>query len=300
MNRNGARFGVFRLGFLLWLVAFAGLSEANAQSDGANEEQTVNQEQQAESYVNFRHIEPDPPKIDLNAAGPIRFLTDSSFPPYSYKTADGALTGFNVALADAMCKDLRLRCEFIVKPWEELLPSLEKGEGNAVLSGVRITKESFETLDFTRPFFRPFGKFVVRRGTPLNEPSARALAGKRIGVAAGSTHEAFLKAFFPRSRILPNESAAAIREALRLGQVDALFEDSVKAMFWLTGDQSRRCCRFLGGGFRDRVYLNSVLSIAVKQGNPILRDVLDHGLDRLQTSGQFIRIYRAFFPLDAW
>ncbi len=291
---------MFRFVMVAWLTAFAASAGAKAQDEDTAAPAEQENQAESEAYVDFRHIEPEPPKIDLNAVGPIRFLTDSSFPPYSYKNADGALTGFNVALADAMCKDLRLRCEFIVKPWEELLASLAQGEGNAILSGVRITPASFNTLDFTRPFLRSFGKFVVRSGTALKQPSVRALAGKRIGVAEASSHEAFLKAFFPRSRILPSKDVAAAREALRLGKIDALFEDSVKAMFWIVGQDAQNCCRFLGGGFRDRIYLDVALSIAVKRDNTVLRDVLDHGLDRLQTSGQFIRIYRKFFPLDAW
>ena len=251
-------------------------------------------------HVNFRHIESEPPDIDLNAAGPVRFLIDASFPPFSYKTASGKLTGFNVTLADALCKDLRLNCEFIIKPWDMLQSSLANGQGNAILSGVRITKRSFDALDFTKPFFRPAAKFIVRTGNPLEEPTTRALAGKRIGVAAGSVHEAFLKSYFRRSKILPNKNMAEAREALRQGQLDALFEDSVKAMFWITGSASRGCCRFAGGGFRDRAHLDAALSIAVKRGDTKLRDILDHGLDRLQTSGQLIRIYRNFFPLDAW
>ncbi len=281
---------------ILAVLAFAAVPAIAQEGETA----TADEADLQRSHAQFRHIEPEPPQIDLNKVGTVRFLTDESFPPYSYKTAAGALTGFNVALADAMCRDLRLRCEFVVKPWGQLLKSLAAGEGNAILSGVRITSDSFATLEFTRPFLRPFGKFIVRKRNPIKQAGVKALAGKRVGVVSGSVHEAFIKAYFPRSRILASANIGEAREALRRGKLDALFEDSVQAMFWLTGASSRGCCRFAGAGFRDQVYLDAVLSIAVKRGNGRLRQVLDHGLDRMQTSGQLIRIYRSFFPMDAW
>ena len=274
--------------------AFAQTSDAQTVATQSGDAGT------SSSHIDFRHIEPEPPKVDLNAVGSVKFLTDASFPPYSYKTAAGQLTGFNVTLADALCRDLRLRCEFIVKPWPELRTALERGEGNAILSGVRITPQAFKTLDFTRPFLFSFAKFVVRTENPMQEPSPRALAGKRIGAVAGSVHEAFLKAHFSRSKIIAAADLTELHEALRTGKLDAIFQDSVQAMFWITGETSRQCCRFAGGGYRDRIRLNDALSIAVARDARVLRDALDHGLDRLQSSGQFIRIYRRFFPLDAW
>lgn len=46
---------------------------------------------------------------------------------------------------------------------------------------------------------------------------------------------------------------------------------------------------------RARLFLRQI-SIAVRRGNRRLLDALDYGLDRLQTSGEFARIYRKFFP----
>ncbi len=248
----------------------------------------------------FRHVEPEPPTVDLNSIKLVRFLTDKSFPPFSYTDANGSLTGLNVAIADAICNDLRIRCEFVVKPWNELKSALESDKGDAILSGVRMNEESFETLDFTRPYFRSLGRFVVRAENPLKKPEQQALAGRRVGVLARSTHSAFLRKHFRRSKILPFEKSSEAQEALRTGSIDAVFGDAVQLMFWLHSDRSKRCCRMVEGAFQDRSYLDAPLAIAVKRGNHQLRDVLDHGLDRLQTSGQFTRIYRNFFPQSVW
>ena len=49
----------------------------------------------------------------------------------------------------------------------------------------------------TRPYFRWPGRFVARTDRGLPAPSAAALAGRSVGVVAGSAHAAYRAAFFP-------------------------------------------------------------------------------------------------------
>ena len=287
--------------FIAGMILAASGHPAAAQSSQADEPAQAEARELEGIYVpRFRHVEINPPKLDLNAIRQVRFLTENTFPPFSYTNANGSLTGLNVAIADAICSDLRIRCEFIIKPWAELQKALEKGEGDAILSGVRMTEAGFDAMDFTRPFFRSAGRFAVRVENPMKVAGQKVLAGRRVGVHQGSAHEAFLKHHFKRSKIVPFEKHADAREALRTGAVDALFGDGVRLMFWVHSDTSKSCCRITDGAYRDKVYLDVPLAIAVKRGNHVLREILDHGLDRLQTSGQFTRIYRTFFPESVW
>jgi polar amino acid transport system substrate-binding protein len=75
-----------------------------------------------------------------------------------------------------------------------------------------------------------------------------------------------------------------------------VFGDAYRLIFWIHGQSARRCCRLLPGAFVEPGYFSAGISIAVRRGNRRLLDVLDYGLDRLQTTGEFARIYRKFFP----
>ena len=140
---------------------------------------------------------------------------------------------------------------------------------------------------------------LAERGLTLDEVQ-EALAGKRVGVMAGTAHEAFLETYFSGSDIRPFDDATAAREALRIGDLDALFDDAVRHMFWLASPASRDCCGFAGGAYLDPRYFSRPLAIAVKRGDDELRQVLDYGLDRVQISGDFARAYSLFFPMTPW
>lgn len=257
-------------------------------------------EERTFAVPNFRHVDPTAPAPDLRQIKAIRFLTDDDFPPFSYAGSGGELAGFNIDLVQAMCTELRLECQFVPTPWEELIPALGRGDGDAILAGIRISEETLEVLDFSRPYYRSLARFAVRAGTALTDADLRSLAGKRVGVMAGTAHEAFLKTYFGRSNIRPFTDATAAREALRTGRIDALFDDAARQMFWLAGRDSRDCCEFAAGAFLDVGYFSRPMAIAVKRGDDRLREVLDHGLDRLQTSGAFANAFRRYFPMSPW
>jgi polar amino acid transport system substrate-binding protein len=244
----------------------------------------------------FRHVDPTRIEPSVRDIALVRFVADDSFPPFSYRDGDGALTGLNVSVADAICRELKLKCEFLVKPWDEAVESVAKGEADAVLSGLKMTPATLERFDFTAPYMRNVGRFAVRNQNQIASPDVKGLAGKRIGVIAGSAHEAWIKAHFPRSLVKPYRAEPEAGEALRTGAVDALFGDAYRLIFWVHGQSSRQCCRLLPGAFVEPGYFSAGISIAVRRGNRRLLDALDYGLDRLQTSGEFSRIYRKFFP----
>lgn len=244
----------------------------------------------------FRHIDPTRSEPSVRDIALVRFVADNSFPPFSYRDGDGALTGLNVAVADAICRELKLKCEFVVKPWEEAVAAVEKGEADAMLSGLKISPAALERFDFTAPFLRTVGRFAVRIQNQMPSSDVKSLAGKRIGVIAGSAHEAWVKAYYPRSLLKSYQTEEQAGEGLRTGAVDALFGDAYRLIFWIHGQGARHCCRLLPGAFVEPGYFSGGISIAVRRGNRRLLDALDYGLDRLQTSGEFARIYRKFFP----
>jgi polar amino acid transport system substrate-binding protein len=248
----------------------------------------------------FRHVDPLAPAPDTKRLGPVRFLADADFPPFSYQDQQGTLTGFNVELAQAICAELRLACEFIVRPWEDIEAALLRREGDAILSGVRVSRDALQRLDFTRPHLRTLGRFAVAAKNEALATDPRSLAGKRIGVVAGTTHEAFLKEHFARSSIQPYDSDAAAREALKAGAIDALFGDGFQLIFWLASGGSENCCRLAKGAYAQPDIVSTPIAIALRRDDFELRYALDYGLDRLQTDGTFAALYRRFFPMSVW
>ncbi len=244
----------------------------------------------------FRHIDSGAVAPLEMPVGPIKFLTDIEFPPFSFQTAEGAMTGISVDLAVAACAELKITCQFIPKPFAELLPALKNHEGDAVIGGVRLSSDVLKLATSTRPYFFSSARFITRTGMPFSQPDVKELAGRRLGYVKGTSHAAFLEKYYERAALTPFNDENALLESLRTAAIDAAFTDSMHASFWIKGSSARGCCVMLGDSFVDRASFSKSMSVLVSLDQPNLREALDYALDRLEEKNISAKIFARYLP----
>ncbi|ACK51933.1 extracellular solute-binding protein family 3 [Methylocella silvestris BL2] len=237
-----------------------------------------------------------PTKPDLGNLHSLRFLTDSDYPPFHFEMPDGALAGFDIDLARAICETLKLSCTIQARRFDTLVDALKADEGDAIIASLRIDAKARETLDFTVPYAKNPARFVRLRQTQLGEASPETLRGKFIGVVAKTAHEAYLDAYFKGSTRKTFDSQTALTDALKNGDVDVIFGDGAALSVWLQGP-ARDCCAFSGGSFLESHFFGDGVGIALKKDNPALRQALDYALADLWARGVYTDLYLKYFPL---
>lgn len=237
-----------------------------------------------------------PARPDLASLRSLRFLTDDEYPPFHFALPDGALAGFDVDLARAICEDLKLTCTIQARRFDTLIDSLNAGEGDAVIASIRIDAAARTKLDFTAPYMKFPARFVAAKAGALREASPETLRGRTIGVVARTAHQAFLAAFFSGSTMKPYANQNALTAALQNGEVDAAFGDGAGLSFWLAGAGSA-CCVFVGGPYLDSRFFGDGVGIAVRKDDSTLRRALDFALADLAARGVYTELYLKYFPL---
>lgn len=226
----------------------------------------------------------------------IRFLTTNDFPPFNYLDEDNVLTGFHVDLARAICLELNTQCDVVARPWEELMTALGRRQGDAIIAGHMVSARAMAQVDFTERYFFTPGRFVGRRAGPQLDVTPSGLSSKRIAVAKGTTHEAYLQAFFPDSAIVSFETQELARDALMGGKTDLLFDDGISLVLWINGEASKACCDLKGGPYLEPKYFGDGIAIAVSKSDPQLRADLNSALRKLRASGRFEELVLRYFP----
>ncbi|WP_321499068.1 transporter substrate-binding domain-containing protein [Breoghania sp.] len=250
------------------------------------------------------------------SARTIRFLASDDFPPFAFRDPAGRLTGFNVDLARAICEELDAVCTLRIKPFDELVPALASGEGDAIIAGLEPgfgstektgspkaddteTSSHKSPLVYSAPYLKLPARFVVRKEDAVREaPVPETMEGKWISVAEGTQHEAFLKTFFPNSLITTYPDEEEARAALRRGEVDAHFGDGLGLSYWLQGTSSANCCVFAPGPWLEPGYFDHGMSIAIAREADGLREAIDYALQQVHTTGQFGELYLRYFPIS--
>jgi polar amino acid transport system substrate-binding protein len=234
---------------------------------------------------------------DLSALRAIRFLTDDDYPPLNFALADGSLIGFNVEIARAICEELHIGCTIQARRWDTLIDSLETGKGDAVIASIAASAATRARIDFSQPYYQTPARFATRKDSQLADATPVTLTGKSVGVIAGSAHQSYLATFFPAALAKPYPNFAALHDALRTGQLDAIFADGLSLAVWLAGEDSADCCAFRGGPYTESRYFGEGVGIAVRKEDVELRRAIDWAFARIAARGVYAEIYLKYFPV---
>jgi len=239
-----------------------------------------------------------PERPDLSRISIIRFLTETDYPPFNYTGPDGAPTGFNVELARLICEEIKVACTVQMRRFDTLIDALNGNQGDAIIASLAETAEMRKRVDFTEPYYRTPARFAARRDLDLKEITPQALEGRKVGVVAGTAHEAYLKTLFTEVELHSFPNADEARAALKKGEIDLLFGDGVSLAFWLNGTDSENCCEFRGGPYLESRYFGEGVGIAVRKGDDLLRQAFDWALFRLWEQGRFTDLWLRYFPIS--
>jgi polar amino acid transport system substrate-binding protein len=162
--------------------------------------------------------------------------------PYVYRDPNdpSRLIGFEVAIADALARELGVRAEFVQSDWSTLIPSLERGGFDIAMNGVEVTKARSGRVAFTRPYYVFAERLMARRGDARFAPLASAppppatrgadalpdLSGLRIATLSSSLAFELLR---DRAEVVAYEGVEEPYVDLLQGRVDAVLLDDVIA-----------------------------------------------------------------------
>ena len=268
---------------------------AAAQSPRANASVPANDPLAVPSFWDPRRR---PERPDLSRINGIRFLTEYDYPPFNYAGADGQPSGFNVDLARAICEEIKVQCTIQARRFDTLLDALNSNAGDAIIASLAVTPEMRRRVDFSDPYYRTPARFVSRKDVEIENVRPSDLERKKVGVVAGTAHEAYLRALFTEADIQPYPGGDEARAALKRGEVDLVFGDGISLAFWLNGTDSAGCCVFRGGPFLESRYFGEGVGIAVRRGNELMRLAVNWALFRIWENGKFTDLWLRYFPIS--
>src|SRR6202165_3384559 len=176
-----------------------------------------------------------PDRPDLSRLTVIRFLTETDYPPFNFTGPDGNPAGFNVDLARSLCDEIKVTCTIQMRRFETLVDAITSNRGDAIIASLAVTPQLRAKVDFTDPYYRAPARFVSRRDAVMPEIRPEYLEGKKVGVIAGTSHEAYLKAMFTDAEIRSYANDDTLRLALRRSEVDLIFGAAIAPAFWVNG-----------------------------------------------------------------
>ncbi|OOH86411.1 arginine ABC transporter substrate-binding protein [Pasteurellaceae bacterium 15-036681] len=214
----------------------------------------------------------------------ITFAMEPSYPPFELTNEKGEIVGFDVDVANAICKEIAANCSFKAQAFDALIPSLIKGRGgfDAAISAIDITEARAKQVDFTNPYYESSASFISLKDKFTLD------SAKKVGVQNGTTYQQYINA---EAKQYAPSSYASLQDAildLKNGRIDIIFGDTdvLRDMFEKNPELA-----FVGEKVTDKRYFNNGLGIAVKKGKAELIADLNKGLAAIKENGEYQKIY---------
>lgn len=167
---------------------------------------------------------------------PLKIGVSATREPFSFVDKNGRVTGHDGELARIIGAKLQRPVEFYNMKFMALIPALQSGKVDLIVTGMTATEERRRFVDFTQPYYANAQVMLVRKTTPnetqpLPEPDSRLasiadLKNKRIAVLVGSAHDIYATKHYPDATILQYKSPADVALAVKSGKVDAALFDA--------------------------------------------------------------------------
>ena len=226
----------------------------------------------------------------------LRVGTSGAQPPFSVKSKDGTLIGYEVDLAKLLANAMGVELKLVEKPFAELLPALEKGEVDVVMSGMTMTPGRNLRAAFVGPYIIS-GKSILTKDATLaqaDEAGDIDQADLTIVALADSTSQKFVETLMPKANLVTVDNYDA--------GVNMILEDKATAMVADFPICALSAMRF---GDQGLVTLAEPLTIepigiAISPGDSLMLNMVQNYLVALEAVGVLDELEAKWFKDGGW
>jgi len=233
---------------------------------------------------------------EIRQRGTLRVGMEPGYMPFELVNKTGDIIGFDPDCARRMAKALGVKLELVSTAWDGIIPSLMTKKFDIIMSGMTITEERAEVVDFADPYIVIGQTLLIRKELAGTIKSYKDLNDPKYKIASklGTTGEIAAKEYIPKAKYFSYETEQeGVMEVVN-GKVDAFVYDSpYNAVAFAQKGEGKLV-------FLDQPFTNEPLGWAVRKGDPELLAFLNGFLKEIKQDGTYDKIYKKWFQDSAW
>lgn len=224
-----------------------------------------------------------------SAGGTLTVCSDIPYAPMEFEGAGPRglkYTGFDIDLLDAMAETMGDKLKVLDSDFEGILGNLAAGTCDVVGSSLTINDERAKEVDFTKPYFDADQSLLVKADSEA--ASLADLAGKTIGVQAGTTGETYANENKPAgAQVKSFPDTDGLFGALETGDIAGILQDLPVNAGRVADDSTVQVV--------ETFPTKEQYGFAVEKGSD-LKAKLDTALQAVRDDGKYDELYAKYFP----
>ncbi len=237
---------------------------------------------------------PTVPSEDFNRIlqdGKIIVGTSADYEPFAFYNSKFQLDGFDIKLMEELASELGVEVEFKTFSFAGLLDALRLGQVDAAISAISMTPERQQIVDFSNIYYIGDSTALVRTDANLTISNMSDMAGRKLAVESGSTHQEWAQQNLVESGIIGQADLLAMENvndmvtALRDGMVDVALLGALPAA---SLDARYPDIKVGGTGFNPQQY-----AIAARRGSNLIAPI-NRALIAVQADGRYGQLVQQY------
>ena len=218
----------------------------------------------------------------------LRVAMELAYPPFEGKDSAGNPAGVSVTFmqdfADAYGYDLTIENV----GFDGLIPSLQTGKADCVMSSITITPEREEEVDFTDPYAMAQLAILANADSDIESADDLNQKGKTVAVKTGSTGDVYATKNLTEAEIVRLADESACVTEVSQGRADGFLYDQLTIYRNQKANPDTTVAVYIP--FQDP----EAWGIAVESGNDALREELNEFIAESKQNGEFDRLTEEF------
>ncbi|MGI6229845.1 MAG: transporter substrate-binding domain-containing protein [Tractidigestivibacter sp.] len=207
-----------------------------------------------------------------------------AYPPFETKDADGNPDGVSVQFMKDFGEKYGYDVQIVDTSWDGLIPSLQTGKADCIMSSMTITDERKEAVDFTEPYANAQLALLANADSDISSIDDINQPGKTIAVKTGSTGDTYATEHLTNCTItrLSDESACVTEVAQ--GKADGFIYDQLT--IYRNQKANPDTTKAIYIPFQE----TEKWGIAVRKGDDELLSQLNEFIEESKTDGEFDKL----------
>jgi polar amino acid transport system substrate-binding protein len=247
--------------------------------------------------VGGRDASPTPTRLQrILDSGELRIGLSGDKPPLNMANKNGEIIGLEVDLMNALTGSMGLNSNFVVRPFADLLPALERGDVDLVISGMTITPERNARFAFAGPYFISGKSVLTKSDTIANVDSATKLddPARTYAALAGSTSEDFVRSVLPRAKLVSTRDYQSAVQMVVDDEVEAMIADFPICQLAVLQHPEAELSTLM------TPFTVEPLGIALPADDPLLVNLIQNYLSTLENTGLLTQFKAKWFSDGSW
>ena len=224
----------------------------------------------------------------VKQAGTLVLGTTYELPWIAVNKETGKIEGAEAEFAAILGEKLGVKIQFTEKVFDDLIPELKAKKFDAIMAGISITDERKQEIDFADPYYTA-GQQIIVKSANKTITGANALAGKKVGVNAGTTSETYVRGLglTPAIDVRTYDEPGKYYTDLAAGVIDAVVYDNVSVSWYAKQNTGYK---IVGEKLTQEGY-----GIGVRKADESLRAEINKAIAELKADSRYATIVKTWY-----